>query len=77
VGLAIFNLLPLYPLDGFHVTLHLLRPEHQRQFADTMRYGPFIILGLVILGNQLDPPLLRRLIEPPVMFILKYVAGYG
>ncbi len=75
VGLTVFNCLPLYPLDGFHITLQLMRPEKQQQFVQTMPYGPFAILGLVLIGNFTKFNILMYLIGPPANFILKYVAG--
>jgi Zn-dependent protease len=77
VGLAVFNCLPLYPLDGFHITLQLIRPESQEQFAETRPYGPFVILALVLLGNLGDFDILRYLIAPPANLIFRYVAGVG
>lgn len=76
VGLAVFNCLPLFPLDGFHIAMQLTKPESQQRFAETARYGPMVIMGMVLLGN-LRPEFnfLRLLIEPPVQFILRHVAG--
>jgi Zn-dependent protease len=74
-GLAVFNCLPLYPLDGFHITLNLLKPPGQQQFEETMRFGPFVIIGLVMLGNLAKVPILTTLIRPPTSFILRFVAG--
>src|SRR5581483_4803652 len=46
VGLAIFNLLPLYPLDGYQILYTLLPSKQAIQFARSATYGPFIILAL-------------------------------
>lgn len=75
VGLAVFNCLPLFPLDGFHVTLQLMRPQTQERFAQTAHYGPFVILALVVLGSVGGVSILGGLIGPPADFILKYVGG--
>jgi len=75
VGLAVFNCLPLYPLDGFHITLQLMRPESQERFAQTAHYGPFVILGIVVIENAAKVDILGGLIKPPTLFILKHVAG--
>ena len=49
ICLAIFNLIPLYPLDG-HQILYTLLPSRQAvQFAKSATYGPLIILGLFFL----------------------------
>ncbi len=77
VGLAVFNCLPLYPLDGFHITLELLRTERQQRFAELAPAGPFVILGLVMLGNFSDVDPIGELIRPPIRFMLRHVAGMG
>ena len=48
--LAFFNLLPIYPLDGFRILNIFLKPYNKySQFM--YQYGSFCLLGLVILGN--------------------------
>lgn len=44
--LAIFNLLPIPPLDGSKVLMALLPPHLAAQFAQLERYGFFILLAL-------------------------------
>jgi len=75
MGLAIFNLLPLFPLDGFHITLQLLPVDKQQRFAAMAPYGPFGILALVILPSAVGVNVLWRLILPPVKMMLHYVGG--
>ena len=49
VYLTIFNLLPIYPLDGFSLLSTFLKYENK--FVVFMqRYGMFILLGLMITG---------------------------
>jgi Zn-dependent protease len=49
VALAIFNLIPCYPLDGYQI-LHTLLPSRQAGgLARTASYGPLIILALFFL----------------------------
>ncbi|WP_371370824.1 site-2 protease family protein [Sporomusa aerivorans] len=48
--LAIFNLVPIPPLDGSKVLASLL-PGRQGQWFDQMeQYGPFILMALVYIG---------------------------
>jgi len=77
VALAVFNCLPLYPLDGFHITHQLMRPESRQRFAQTATYGPFVILGIVVMQNVLGLDILGKLIWPGAGLILTYVAGIG
>ncbi len=75
IGLAVFNCLPLYPLDGFHITLQLLPAQSRERFAGMAPYGTFLIIGLVVANNALGVPILTSLILPPVRFLLYNVAG--
>jgi Zn-dependent protease len=47
--LAIFNLIPLYPLDGYQILYTLLPSRQAVSFARSAAYGPFIILVIIFL----------------------------
>jgi len=49
ICLAIFNLFPLYPLDGYQILYTLLPSRQAVQFAKSAAYGPLIILALFFL----------------------------
>lgn len=49
ICLAIFNLIPLYPLDGYQILYSLLPSRQAVSFARSAQYGPFIILALLFL----------------------------
>ena len=69
VFLAVFNMLPLFPLDGFSVVYGLL-PWRQAQAFDRLRpYGMMILLGIIFV-----PSLLR--IPNPVFIVIHFVS-YG
>jgi Zn-dependent protease len=46
VCMAIFNLLPIYPLDGYQMLYSVLPSKQAVQFAKSAPYGPFIVLVL-------------------------------
>ena len=71
VGLACFNMLPVFPLDGHHVMREMLPPEQRDQYMSHARYGPFIILGLVLFGREF----LWGLIKPVALFFLNTIGG--
>ena len=49
--LAVFNLLPIPPLDGGRIVGAFMNPQLAREWAKVGEYGIFIILGLVFLGG--------------------------
>jgi len=49
VALAIFNLIPLGPLDGFKIVLGFLPEDKARDWAGTQSYGLIILMMLVFL----------------------------
>jgi Zn-dependent protease len=49
ICLAIFNVIPLYPLDGYQIVYTLLPSRQAVQFAKSAPYGPFIILAALFL----------------------------
>lgn len=48
IGLIIFNLLPIPPLDGSHVFYHLLPPHLGAEYRKLYPYGFFILWALVL-----------------------------
>ncbi len=48
--LALFNLVPVPPLDGSKVVAGILPPKMRQAYVGIERYGIFIIIGLLYLG---------------------------
>jgi Zn-dependent protease len=49
LGIAVFNLLPIIPLDGSKVLMSLLPQRALQRYINIMRYVPNIFLGLIII----------------------------
>lgn len=47
IGLAVFNLVPIHPLDGFKIVQGILPSEYARQWAELEPYGMIFLLFLV------------------------------
>ncbi len=58
LGLMAFNLLPVAPLDGSKVLEASIPPSMQDTYDDWMRYGPYVLLFLLLGENFLGIPLL-------------------
>lgn len=62
--LFIFNLIPIPPLDGAKVIFPFL-PRALDGFVDFMnQYGPFILLGLILLSFVANVPVFNYLLAP-------------
>jgi Zn-dependent protease len=48
--LAFFNLIPLPPLDGSHVLIHLLPPHLAVKYRQAGRYGILVLMGVLFLA---------------------------
>jgi Zn-dependent protease len=79
IVLAVFNMIPLPPLDGGRVAVGLLPRPFSIWLARLERHGILILLlvliGLPVLGQALglNLNLLPRLLLPPVEFIYKAI----
>ena len=64
--LAIFNLIPVPPLDGHWIVAGLLPPGAAESFQNFGRYGIFLLYGLMFLG-------IFRVIMTPVNYWLRFL----
>ena len=75
LALAIFNILPIAPLDGSKILYGILPAGFAKQIYLLERYGPFILIGLIIIGQFTGVSILGRLIWPFVKFFSNLFAG--
>jgi Zn-dependent protease len=80
IGLGVFNLVPIHPLDGFKVVLGLLPEQFVRDWARLAEYGPGLLMLLIAMpfvtsyfGKPISP--LRDIIGPVSIRILRAVTG--
>ncbi|MCH7731651.1 MAG: site-2 protease family protein [Candidatus Marinimicrobia bacterium] len=68
LALAVFNLLPIPPLDGSKVLWGLLPPEYDHITYKLERHGPWILMGLILFGMLTGRSILWAFIGPFVKF---------
>lgn len=71
VLLAVFNTLPIPPLDGSRLLPLILTENGRRIYSQVEQYGFIILLGFVFVARRG----LNTIIDPPVDFLLKWVVG--
>ncbi|MBN1289602.1 MAG: site-2 protease family protein [Actinobacteria bacterium] len=53
IFLAVFNLIPIPPLDGSHILEYFLSPRYKEIYLSIAPYGFMIILAVIFLGNRI------------------------
>ncbi len=83
IGFAVFNLIPLPPLDGYGVLQGILAsirgPTSYRlsqNLGALERQGPFLLLFLILVDQQLGLNLLGRFMNPLVAFFGRWILGF-
>ncbi len=69
ITLAVFNLIPLFPLDGSHIFKYLLPEELEPKLAQFDRIAPFILILLMVTG------VLWVFLWPPVVAVIRLILG--
>jgi len=67
LALAIFNLIPVPPLDGSKILLGLLPDPQAYKFAKLEPYGPFFLLILILSG------IIGKVLFPIVFFLFRLI----
>ena len=82
VSLAVFNLLPLPPLDGFGVlqgVLGTLRGRRAYEWGQALdrvaNYGPILLLALLAFGWFGGLNILGSILSPPINALLRLLVG--
>jgi len=75
IGLGLFNLLPIPPLDGSHVLENILPPSAAWKFHQMRSYAPFILIGILILDYYLQLNILGRILNYPIMKLARLFGG--
>jgi len=71
LGLMLFNLIPLYPLDGEKVLVGLLPPRWGDNLLRLRSFGMLILAGLMFVLPRLGLDLIRMMIVPAYGLLLR------
>ncbi len=75
IVLAVFNLIPIPPLDGSKILMSLLPPAQAFRFAQLERKGPLILLGVILVERLGNIPILGMTLGRAVPFLTKIFIG--
>jgi Zn-dependent protease len=74
ISLAVFNLIPIHPLDGFKIVGGLLPRDKAHEWYSLERYGIiFLILLIMPIGRG---SMVSMIIRPIVNFLVTLIAGH-
>lgn len=73
IVLAVFNLLPLPPLDGSKILLNLLPEAHSLRWQQAFDQYGVIILALILFLPFKGSNLINLILTPAIQFILKII----
>jgi Zn-dependent protease len=69
--LAVFNLIPIPPLDGANVVYGLLPPQQKYTWRTYQQYGPILLLLLLFFGARI----LSTVVFGPALFLARLFVG--
>lgn len=71
LGLMAFNLLPIAPLDGSKILQMFIPARYELEYENIMNYGPYILLGLLLMGSFFAIDLLQIWIVTIMNLVLR------
>jgi Zn-dependent protease len=74
VALAIFNMLPMYPLDGSSVLKGMVSHSIAEKLTDLDRFGGFLILGVFLMDHFADTGILATILMLPINYSVFFLS---
>jgi Zn-dependent protease len=75
LALAIFNLVPIPPLDGSKILMGLVPPRYEAQVEWLERYGGYFLMAIILIGMVTNVSILGVFINPFVNFFSHLFGG--
>jgi Zn-dependent protease len=74
-ALAVFNLIPVPPLDGSKILYGLIPSMTNEQVWKLERYGPRVLMGVIFIGFLTGFSILWTVMAPPVRLLVSLFSG--
>ena len=74
VALAIFNMLPMYPLDGASVLKGMVSQKIAERMTNLDRFGAFLILGVFLLDHFAHTGILGTILMLPINYSVLFLS---
>jgi len=74
VALAIFNMLPIYPLDGSSVLKGMVSQKIAEGMTNLDRFGAFLILGVFLLDHFAHTGILATILMLPINYLVLFLS---
>jgi Zn-dependent protease len=75
VILAVFNMLPIPPLDGSRIVRGIVPLEWQSGYASFEKYGPILLFGLMLLASFTGVSIFGRILSPVAAPLVRWILG--
>ena len=74
VALAVFNMLPMYPLDGSSVLKGMVSQKIAERMTNLDRFGGFLILGVFLLDHFAHTGILATILMLPINYSVLFLS---
>ena len=74
VALAIFNMLPMYPLDGSSVLKGMVSHNVAEKLTNLDRFGAFLILGVFLMDHFANTGILGTILMLPINYSVFFLS---
>jgi Zn-dependent protease len=75
IGLGLFNLLPIPPLDGSHVLESFLPPSALQRYREMGRYAPMVLIGIFLADRFLNTGIVFTILHQPMRYLVWGFSG--